>query len=349
MSDNNKFLTEAGVRRLWEAIEAKFVDNDELAALFSTIKPGTNVESLNDADIDAITGYSQPVASVEDLNTFLQERDNVKVVLNNNLSFSAPITIPEGKTVEITLNKTIVNNSQVAFQVNGGSLILNAKNGTISGSGVALSVNNGGNATVNGGTYISTAGGQVMSSVGAGSTLTINDANMTGQETAAMAFDGATLNINGGKYDTKDNFVVGTNGTAGRGNNIINIHGAKLISNIQTNGYESCGVYIANNDIVTIDGDTEIVANGGCGILMRAGNVVVKSGTMIRTTDGEDGWVGDKKVKMNQSGIIYHESANYPGKANMSLVVENGVLFNVADDNVQILSNETNPNVQVDN
>ena len=115
MSDNNKFLTEAGVRRLWEAIEAKFVDNDELAALFSTIKPGTNVESLNDADIDAITGYSQPVASVEDLNTFLQERDNVKVVLNNNLSFSAPITIPEGKTVEITLNKTIVNNSQVAF------------------------------------------------------------------------------------------------------------------------------------------------------------------------------------------------------------------------------------------
>lgn len=55
-----KYLTEAGVRRLWAAIEAKFVDNDEIAAMLSEIEPGAEIEALSNADIDAITGYVEP-------------------------------------------------------------------------------------------------------------------------------------------------------------------------------------------------------------------------------------------------------------------------------------------------
>lgn len=46
-----KVLTEDGVRRLWAAIEAKFVDIDE-ADLAS-------YEAMTTADIDAITGYEE--------------------------------------------------------------------------------------------------------------------------------------------------------------------------------------------------------------------------------------------------------------------------------------------------
>ena len=56
-----KVLTEDGVRRLWAAIEAKFVDNDEIAAMLADIEPGTIMEALTNAEIDAITGYVEPV------------------------------------------------------------------------------------------------------------------------------------------------------------------------------------------------------------------------------------------------------------------------------------------------
>lgn len=61
-----KVLTEDGVRRLWAAIEAKFVDNDEISAMLAEIEPGTLMEALSNAEIDAITGYVEPVTPSED-------------------------------------------------------------------------------------------------------------------------------------------------------------------------------------------------------------------------------------------------------------------------------------------
>ena len=61
-----KVLTEDGVRRLWAAIEAKFVDNDEISAMLAEIEPGTLVEILTNEEIDAITGYVEPVIPSDD-------------------------------------------------------------------------------------------------------------------------------------------------------------------------------------------------------------------------------------------------------------------------------------------
>jgi len=164
-----------------------------------------------------------------------------------------------------------------------------------------------------------------------------------------MAFNGATLTINGGTFNTVDNFAIGTNGSAGRGNNTVIINKAVINANIISNGYEACGIYIPNNDRVTIGPDVEINVINGCGILMRAGEVIVKKGVKINIStnkeDGFSGWVGDNKTKMKQSGIIYHESANYPAKTGMKLTVENGVSINAVDENIEILSNEENPQV----
>lgn len=61
-----KYLTETGVRRLWAAIEAKFVDNDEIATMLSEIEPDTVMEALTNEEIDAITGYVEPVTPSDD-------------------------------------------------------------------------------------------------------------------------------------------------------------------------------------------------------------------------------------------------------------------------------------------
>lgn len=61
-----KVLTEDGVRRLWAAIEAKFIDNDEIAAMLAEIEPGTVMEALTNPEIDAITGYVEPATPSEE-------------------------------------------------------------------------------------------------------------------------------------------------------------------------------------------------------------------------------------------------------------------------------------------
>lgn len=60
MPNSIKYLTEAGVRRLWEAIETKFIDEEELSAALAEVAPGTAMEALTNAEIDEITGYVEP-------------------------------------------------------------------------------------------------------------------------------------------------------------------------------------------------------------------------------------------------------------------------------------------------
>lgn len=50
---DKKYLDKDGVQRLWDAIEAKFIDNDEL-----TNAGIVGVEAISIAEIDAIIGYT---------------------------------------------------------------------------------------------------------------------------------------------------------------------------------------------------------------------------------------------------------------------------------------------------
>jgi len=284
------------------------------------------------------------IQSPEDLIEAIASKDEVELTLSNDLTLAAPVAIAAGKKATIHLDNVITNDAQVAFQVNGGELVIDGE-GEVIGAGRAIIAQNGGKVTINGGTYTSTSAGQTIGAIGADTEVIINDATVNSQEAAVMAFDGGTLTLNGGDYNTNDNFVVGTNGTSGRGGNTINIKNAVLKGNIQTNGYEACGVYIANNDTVNIE-DSEIIAENGCGILMRAGNVIVKN-TKITTTGTAGGWIGDKKKVMSNSGIIYDEASNYPGKEGMSLVCGPDVTFDCSGETVEILSNEETPNVTI--
>lgn len=60
-----KYLSEDGVRRLWAAIEAKFIDGDEIADMLAEVQPGEEMVAMTNEDIDAVTGYVAPVVDPE--------------------------------------------------------------------------------------------------------------------------------------------------------------------------------------------------------------------------------------------------------------------------------------------
>lgn len=189
--------------------------------------------------------------------------------------------------------------------------------------------------------------------------VTVNGGELTGQEGAVDCRGkgadnkcGAVITVNGGKLVGTDNFAIATNGSTGMGGNVITINGGELEGNIQSAGYEAIGVYIANSDTFVMNGGS-IKANGGTGICMRAGDVTINNGTIIATNVDKNGNIvadgkiaDDPTIMEGCSAIIYHESANYPGKAGMKLTVNGGSVTGI-DHSIQVLSNEELPQVFV--
>ena len=64
-----KYLSEDGVRRLWAAIEAKFIDGDEIAEMLAEVQPDEEMVAMTNEDIDAVTGYVAPVVDPEETQT----------------------------------------------------------------------------------------------------------------------------------------------------------------------------------------------------------------------------------------------------------------------------------------
>lgn len=357
-----KYITQAGVARLWAAIEQKFIDNNELTAhVQQKINEIPDPDDMTNFDIDAITGYdeiidvSQSATPMTDIKVALNNNKNVKVVLPNEmvLDNGDRVIVSQGKKLTLTINDVVTNNDAYAFVANGGEIILDGE-GSVSGAGRVAQAENGGVITVNGGDYTTTSAGQIMSAIGEGSKIIVNQGNFNSQESGLMAFDGAEVEVNGGTFTTIDNFAIGTNGTPGRGNNIITIKNAKIYSNITSPGYIACGIYAANNDTIIIDEGTEIYVNNGCGICQRGGHLIIKDGVKITTTTDANfiaGGVGDKEKDLGADGIIFDEESAYPGHTGMSLTVEDGVIFNVANgyENIKIYPlNGVTPDVTIE-
>ena len=225
------------------------------------------------------------------------------------------------------------------------------KGGTATAKGQLARVNNGGELTVENGTYSSSSADVIR--VGTNGTVIINGGELTGREGAVSCRDGgSTIVINRGTLVGTDNFAVATNGNNGMGNNVIEINGGKLEGNIKSAGYEAIGVYVANDDIFVMNGG-EIIAHGGTGLCMRAGDVTINGGKITATNVDRNGNIvadgkiaDDPTVMEGCSAVIYHESANYPGKEGMKLTIKGGTITGV-DHSVQVLSNEEVPQVFV--
>ena len=132
---------------------------------------------------------------------------------------------------------------------------------------------------------------------------------------------GAAATISGAAVlESLDNAVVSGNGTYDAnkklGGTSITIMGkCWLIGRIQTPGYAACGIYHPQEGTLAIKysrGIPNIVAINGAGIVMRGGTLDYRAGNIIATGDASFvGKVGDSRVVVGTSGIVYDRDCGY--------------------------------------
>ena len=142
---------------------------------------------------------------------------------------------------------------------------------------------------------------------------------------------GASVTINGAAVlESLDNAVVAGNGTYDAnkklGGTSITIMGkCWLIGRIQTSGYAACGIYHPQQGTLKIkysSGIPNIVAINGAGIVMRGGTLDYRAGNIIATGDASFvGKVGDSRVVVGTSGIVYDRDCGYYDVANAKISV----------------------------
>ena len=142
---------------------------------------------------------------------------------------------------------------------------------------------------------------------------------------------GATATISGpAVLESLDNAAVMGNGTYNDyekfGGTSITIMGkCWLIGRIQTSGYAACGIYHPQQGTLTIKysrGIPNIVAVNGAGIVMRGGTLDYRAGNITATGDANfTGKVGDSRVVVGTSGIVYDRDCNYYDVANAKITI----------------------------
>ena len=142
---------------------------------------------------------------------------------------------------------------------------------------------------------------------------------------------GAAATISGAAVlESLDNAAVMGNGTYNDyeklGGTSITIMGkCWLIGRIQTSGYAACGIYHPQQGTLTIKynaGIPNIVAVNGAGIVMRGGTLDYRAGNIIATGDANSvGKVGDSRVVVGTSGIVYDRDCGYYDAANAKITI----------------------------
>ena len=273
-------------------------------------KSGTKVQDTANV-LTKVEGVTKETATVVRTAAEL----TAAIANGGNIILGADITssITVAKDVTLNLGQYTLTGS---ITVSGGTLTLDG-NGTVknSGTGKLILIYGAGKVVVNSGSYTS---GDVAFSVGGstgGGELVFNSGSVVAQEACVNAYHNGIIEINGGTFTSKDNFVIGTNGSTGNGNNKITINDGVFNGNITTSGYIACGIYLANLDTLTVNGGVFNITNG-CGILVRSGTATIENVKINLTADGKvsSGKVGDSKVTVDAAAtIVLDYQSTYPG------------------------------------
>lgn len=199
---------------------------------------------------------------------------------------------------------------------------------------------NGAAINVESGTIVSTQG-VALFAVGdeTGQKDITSHVNITGGYVKAQEFGaspqgrGARVTVNGAAViESLDNAAVagyGTNSPEKKlGGTSITIMGkCWLIGRIQSQGYAACGIYHPQQGTLTIKykkGTPHIVAINGAGIVMRGGTLDYQAGYITATGDANfTGKVGDSRVVVGTSGIVYDRDCDYYDVARTNIAIKN--------------------------
>lgn len=301
--ENGKVTVEAG-HYAAKVGDVKYESFDEALAAATT---GSTVTVLSDIDTPtkgyAVTGKTLTIdINGKNINaSYIDSKDGANLILKDGTATTAPVVDEDNRTVQYNAGTLTLKYDMVA---SGGSKI-----------------------TVESGRYISTtasllaANGDKSGATEIASEVTVNGGYLQSQEfTVSPQGKGAIANVNGGVLVALDNAVVGGNGTNNAtqklGGTTINITGGTMIGHIKTAGYAACGVYHPQEGVLNISGG-KIIAINGCGVLMRGGKLNQTGGEVIATGDAAAvGKVGDSRVVVGTSGIIFDRDANYYDASN---------------------------------
>lgn len=317
--------------------------------------------------------------TAEDFESILQgDGTYITIDLTANITFDGNVNI--SKRVTIDLNGYDITFSSGGFVVTNRLTVQDSNasdgpvvdsnydveydSGCISSPGVTIRAVNGGTVNIQSGHIESgdialyAGGNTTPGGTGISSSVTVTGGYITSQEFAlSPQGNGASVTVSGGVLEARDNAVIGGNGTMNvttdLGGTSITVSGGTLIGHITTSGYVACGIYAPNHGSVTVTGGT-IYADGGVGILARAGTVEILDGDII-ATGGDDilGKVGDSRVVVTASAVIVDEEAGYPGADNgndLSVTIRGGHLSSEIDGVVRQIGGDsaTTPRILVD-
>lgn len=230
-------------------------------------------------------------------------------------------------TKDKVLSVDATNNYKVSY-TNSGTLELTGSIRAYNGAGI----------NVTSGTVVSTQGvalfafGDETGQKDITSYVKITGGYVKAQEFGASPQGrGASVTVNGAAViESLDNAAVAGNGTntpeKKLGGTSITISGkCWLIGRTQTAGYAACGIYHPQQGTLTIKysrGIPNIVAVNGAGIVMRGGTLEYRAGTITATGDANfTGKVGDSRVVVGTSGIVYDRDCNYYDVANAKIAI----------------------------
>ena len=233
------------------------------------------------------------------------------------------LTILDSKADSLSVDEK--NNYKVSYTISG-TLELTGSIRAYNGAGI----------NVTSGTVVSTQG-VALFAVGdeTGQKDITSYVKITGGYVKAQEFGvspqgrGASVTVNGfAVIESLDNAAVAGHGSNTSekklGGTSITIMGkCWLIGRIQTSGYAACGIYHPQQGTLTIKysrGIPNIVAVNGAGIVMRGGTLDYRAGNITATGDASFvGKVGDSRVVVGTSGIVYDRDCDYYDAANVKI------------------------------
>ena len=236
------------------------------------------------------------------------------------------LTIRDSKAKGLSVSTK--NNYKVSY-TNSGTLELTGSIRAYNGAGIK----------VESGTVVSTqsvalfAFGDVTGQKNIASSIEITGGYVKAQEFGASPQGrGASVTVNGfAVIESLDNAAVAGNGTNSPekklGGTSITISGkCWLIGRIQSPGYAACGIYHPQQGTLTIKYSSgsipNIVAINGAGIVMRGGTLDYRAGNITATGDANFvGKVGDSRVVVGTSGIVYDRDCDYYDAANVKITI----------------------------
>ena len=256
---------------------------------------------------------------------------NVTIDLNGkNLVFqSITVDIHGNLTIKDSGNGGTYNGTYVDYsvRVKRGS-VFNLESGTLTNSSTHPKTSN---------VVVWVEGGTAKKP--AASTANIKGGKIETKGTPVFVRDpGATVNVSGGDLVGSGLACIAGNGSEGQGGTTINVSGGTLTAAAADEASAACGIYHPNVGTLNITGGT-INVTGGVGVLMRSGEMTMTGGEINALGDiSKTGTVGDSRVVVTSSGIIFDRDANYPGVATTKINISENAKVNGAKQAIELIN-----------